>query len=194
MKTFKNLPLYDAVLTDENLGIYCVSLVDNPATMVSWLAFSKEPEKALKFAVTNEEQHRVLSVIMTADTPIYRVNDKGEGFYIQFSKETLYEAAKRMLRNGFQNFVNVEHIESSYLYGFEMVQLFQKDTAKGINPAGFEDIPDGTLFGEYYVSDPTLWEEIKEGRFVGLSLEGEFSLAEKEIETVEDLIRSLGLE
>lgn len=194
MKEFKGLPLYDAVLTDENLGIYCVSLVDNPATMVSWLAFSKEPEKALKFAVTNEEQHRVLSVIMTANTPIYRVNDKGEGFYIQFSKETLYEAAKRMLRNGFQNFVNVEHIESSYLYGFEMVQLFQKDTAKGINPAGFEDIPDGTLFGEYYVSDPTLWEEIKEGRFVGLSLEGEFSLAEKEIETVEDLIRSLGLE
>lgn len=194
MKEFKGLPLYEAVLTDENLGIYCVSLVDNPATMVSWLAFSKEPEKALKFAVTNEEQHRVLSVIMTANTPIYRVNDKGEGFYIQFSKETLYEAAKRMLRNGFQNFVNVEHIESSYLYGFEMVQLFQKDTAKGINPAGFEDIPDGTLFGEYYVSDPTLWEEIKEGRFVGLSLEGEFSLAEKEIETVEDLIRSLGLE
>lgn len=193
MKEYKGLPLYQAVLNDDNLGIYCVSLVDNPATMVAWLAFSKEPKKALKFAVTNEEQHRVLSVIMTADTPIYRVNDKGEGFYIQFSKETLYEAAKRMLRNGFQNYVNVEHIESSSLQGFEMVQLFQKDTAKGINPAGFEDVPDGSLFGEYFVSDETLWEEIKAGRFVGLSLEGEFSLAENEIQTVEDLLNYLGL-
>lgn len=194
MKEFKGLPLYEAVLNDDNLGIYCVSLVDNPATLVTWLAFSKEPEKALKFAVTNEDEHRVLSVIMTADTPIYRVNDKGEGFYIEFSKETLYEAAKRMLRNGFQNYVNVEHIESSNLYGFEMVQLFQKDVAKGINPAGFEDVPDGSLFGEYFVSDESLWQEIKEGRFVGLSLEGEFSLAEKEITSVEELIKYLGIE
>lgn len=191
---YKGLPLYDAVLTDENLGIYCMSLVDNPATAIKWLAFSKEqPQNPLKFAVTNEEKHRVLSVIMTADTPIYRVNDRGEGFYIQFSKDVLYEASRRLLMNGFQNYVNVEHIESSMLLGFELTQIYQKDVARGINPAGFEDVPDGSLFGEYFVSDATLWEEIKQGRFVGLSLEGEFSLEEKEITSLKDLADYLGI-
>lgn len=188
------MPLFDAVLTDENLGIYCVSLVDDPATQVKWLAFSKDQANPLKFSVMDEDKHRVLSVIMVADTPIYRVNDKGEGYYIQFSKETLYEASKRLLMNGFQNYVNVEHIESSQLYGFWMTQIYQKDAARGINPAGFEDVPDGSLFGEYYVADETLWQEIKQGRFIGLSLEGEFSLAEKEINSLEDLAEYLGLE
>lgn len=191
---YKGLPLFDAVLTDENLGIYCVSLVDDPATQVKWLAFSKDQKDTLKFSITDEDKHRVLSVIMVADTPIYRVNDKGEGYYIQFSKETLYEASKRLLMNGFQNYVNVEHIESSQLYGFWMTQIYQKDAARGINPAGFEDVPDGSLFGEYYVADETLWQEIKQGRFIGLSLEGEFSLAEKEIASLEDLAEYLGLE
>lgn len=192
-KKFKGLPLFDAVLTDENLGIFRVSLVDAPATEITWLAFSKKAEP-LKFSVTNEEQHRVLSVIMLADTPIYRVNEKGEGYYIQFSKETLYEAARRLLLNGFQNYVNVEHIDGSSVYGFEMTQIFQKDAARGINPAGFEEVPDGTLFGEYYVADETLWQEIRQGRFVGLSLEGEFTLAEEDINSVDELIRYLGIE
>lgn len=192
-KEYKGLPLFDAVLTDENLGIYCVSLVDDPATQIKWLAFSKDQGAQLKFSVTNEEKHRVLSVIMVADTPIYRVNDRGEGFYITFSKDTLYEAARRLLRNGFQNYVNVEHIESSLLYGFEMTQIFQKDSTRGISPAGFEDVPDGSLFGEYFVTDETLWEEIKQGRFIGLSLEGEFTLAEEEIQSLEELADYLGI-
>lgn len=192
-KEYKGLPLFDAVLTDENLGIYCVSLVDDPATQIKWLAFSKDQGAQLKFSVTNEEKHRVLSVIMVADTPIYRVNDRGEGFYITFSKDTLYEAARRLLRNGFQNYVNVEHIESSLLYGFEMTQIFQKDSTRGISPAGFEDVPDGSLMAEYFVTDETLWEEIKQGRFIGLSLEGEFTLAEEEIQSLEELADYLGI-
>ena len=192
------LPVYEAVLDDYNLGIFQVSLVEFPATECKWIAFAKDnaASNPLKFSIINEEEHKVLSVIMRADFPIYRIDENGNGFYITFSKETLYEASKRLLMNGFQNYVNVEHIASSTLYGFQLAQIYQKDVERGINPKGFEDIEDGSLFGEYFVADETLWQEIKEGKFTGISLEGEFALAEpkeKEIETIEDLVKYLGL-
>ena len=193
MKKINGLPVYEAILTEENLGIFTVSLVDNPATEIGWFAFSKDQKQPLKFSITSEEEHKVLSVIMRADFPIYRRDEKGNGFYITFSKETLYEASKRMLANGFQNYVNLSHIESSSVLGFEMTQIFIKDSSKGISPAGFEDIEEGSLFGEYYVSDETLWQEIKDGKFTGLSLEGEFSIEEAKepeetIDSIEDLL------
>ena len=192
------LPVYEAVLDDYNIGIFQISLVDNPATEVKWIAFSKDSAAStpLKFSIVNEDEHKVLSVIMRADFPIYRIDENGNGFYITFSKETLYEASKRLLMNGFQNYVNVEHIASSALYGFQLAQIYQKDVARGINPKGFEDIEDGSLFGEYFVADETLWEEIKAGKFTGISLEGEFGITEpkeKEIDTIEDLVEYLGI-
>lgn len=198
-KTHKGLPLLDATLEDWELGIYCLSLVDSPATQRSWLLFSnknknKQPKtQPLKFAVTDAKEHKVLSVIMLADTPIYRIDEKGDPYYLQFSKKTLYEAAHRMLLNGFQNNRNIEHIDSSVVYGFDMVQLFQKDTAKGLSPVGFEDVPDGSLFGEFYVTDETLWQEILSDKFTGLSLEGQFGVEDKPIESIEELIQYLGI-
>lgn len=196
------LPVFEAVLDEYNLGIFTVSLVDAPATEVKWVAFSKDnaASKPLKFSVVDEEQHKVLSVIMRADFPIYRVDELGNGFYITFSKETLYEASKRLLMNGFQNYVNLEHIASSAVMGgFQLAQIYLKDVARGINPVGFEDIEDGSLFGEYFVADETLWEEIKAGKFTGISLEGEFGLAEPKdedvnIENLDDLVKYLGIE
>lgn len=197
-KLINGLPVYEAVLDDYNLGIFTISLVDDPATEVKWVAFAKDAKASspLKFSVVNEDEHRVLSVIMRADFPIYRIDENGNGYYITFSKETLYEASKRLLMNGFQNYVNVEHIASSNLYGFQLAQIYQKDVARGINPVGFEDVEDGSLFGEYFVSDETLWQEIKAGKFTSISLEGEFSLAEpkeKEISTIDDLVEYLGI-
>lgn len=193
----KKLPLYDALFENDNtIGIFKVSLVSNPATETSWFAFAKD-EKLLKFAVSNEEEHKVISVIMRANYPIYRRSDDGYEFYIQFSPETLYEASKRMLANGFQNMVNLQHTEGTDISGFELTQIFQKNVEKGINPVGFEDIEDGSLFGEYYVSNEKLWEEIKKGTFSGISLEGFFDVEphrEETIDSVEDLLKYLGIE
>lgn len=198
VKEYKGLPLLDAALDEWTLGIYRLSLVDDPATEHEWMLFAKQGEKPIanmKFAITDADEHKVLSVIMLADTPIFRIDEQGNPFYIQFPKKVLYEAARRMLRDGYQRNVNIEHIDSSFVEGFDMVQLFVKDSAKGINPVGFEDVAEGSLFGEFFVNDETLWNEIKSGRFKGISLEGEF-LAEQretEINTVEDLLEQLGI-
>lgn len=191
----KKLPIYEALIEGDTIGIFKVSLVDDPATQTDFLAFANEKEP-LKFKVTDEDEHRVLAVIMRADFLIYRRTDDGFEYYLKFSPETLFEASRRMLAGGYQNSINLEHKENTDIEGFELVHIFQKDSSKGINPVGFEDIEEGSLFGEYYVSNEEIWKQIKDGTFTSVSLEGIFDtveVSEPEINSIEDLAKYLGL-
>lgn len=191
----KKLPIYEALIEGDTIGIFKVSLVDDPATQTDFLAFANEKEP-LKFKVTDEDEHRVLAVIMRADFLIYRRTDDGFEYYLKFSPETLFEASRRMLAGGYQNSINIEHKENTDIEGFELVHIFQKDSSKGINPVGFEDIEEGSLFGEYYVSNGEIWKQIKDGTFTSVSLEGIFDtveVSEPEINSIEDLAKYLGL-
>jgi hypothetical protein len=39
---------------------------------------------------------------------------------------------------------------------------------------GFEDVPDGSLFGSFYVENDEVWGAIKDGKLKGFSVEGLF--------------------
>ena len=60
MKLFNNLPLYEALITDENCGVYKVSCVTDPATEVNWVAFD-ENKPLVKFAVDNKIDYAVVA-------------------------------------------------------------------------------------------------------------------------------------
>ena len=97
METYNGKPLLEATLEEWNLGIYCLSLVGRPATEKRWMLFSKQdaekPQGAyLRFAITDADEHKVLSVIMLADTPIFRIDENGNEFYIEFSKDEIGRA------------------------------------------------------------------------------------------------------
>lgn len=187
----KDLPLFEMVLDEDTEGLYTISLVSRPAVKAHWLAF-KEDEKRINFSVTDEEQHKVLAVIARADFPIYRIDEQtGNEFYVTFSKETIQKMSQRFLKNGYQNLINVEHQENSYIDGVELEQIFIKDVEKGICPQGFSDIEDGSLFGVYKIEDDNVWDAIKEGIFTGVSLEGLFRLQPMEKEPEERVIDSL---
>ena len=91
--------------------------------------------------------------------------------------------SQRFIKNGFQNAVNIEHRENSYVDGVEMEQIFVKDVEKGVNPQGFENIEDGSLFAIYKVNNDEVWEGIKNGVWKSVSLEGIFNFvpADEEI-------------
>lgn len=169
----KNLPIYKAVVDDsENTGMICVSLVDDPAVESNWLAF-KEDKQVMEFAVEDEEQHIIRGVISRADFPIYRRTEYGYEYYITYDKETIKKMAQKYLKEGFQN--NIDTMHNYQLEdGVEMVQWFIKDVENGINPKGFEDIEDGSLFAEYKVENEELWKQVKDGTFKGFSLAGFF--------------------
>lgn len=166
-----SLPLYNIVIDDAETGIDRISLVEMPAVESNFLAFSNK--KQIMFSA-NEEQQMITGVLARADYPIYRNDNQLGEYYIQFGKEVIKEMAEKLLVDGHQNWVNIEHIENSDVDGVYMIEMFLKDSKKGINPIGFEDISDGSLFATFKVRNQKIWECIKNGTFKGFSIEGLF--------------------
>lgn len=170
-----SLPLYNIVIDDAETGIDRISLVEMPAVESNFLAFSNKKQQMFS---ANEEQQVITGVLARADYPIYRNDNQLGEYYIQFGKEVIRDMAEKLLVDGHQNWVNVEHVENSDVDGVYMFEMFIKDSKKGINPAGFDDISDGSLFATFKVRNQKIWDCIKNGTFKGFSIEGLFGFEE----------------
>lgn len=170
----EKLPIYRAIIDNEEAGMVTISLVDFPATESDFQAF-EEQKKLIKFAVENEEKHIVRGLVMAANMLIYRIHPQFGEYYIYYDAETLRIMAERYLKNNFQNNVDLNH-DGELVDGVDMVQFFIKDSENGINPKGFEDYADGSLFAEFHVNNEDVWNAIKDGTYAGFSLEGYFGI------------------
>jgi len=168
------LPIYEALITDETQGIFNISLVDCPAVKSNFLAFKKQ--KQFNYTIQNEEKRIVFGVLMRANYNIYRYDKELGEFYIRYSPETIKVMAEKMMLDNRHNSINIQHTDGSNVEGVNLIELFIKDTEKGINPKGFEEIEDGSLFAAYKVENPVIWDAIKKGVFNGFSLEGIFDI------------------
>ena len=171
--TINDLPVFAAVVdpSDDLCGMKRVSLVDLPAVEKDFEAYASAERKAVRcYGVKDSERRLVYGVLMRADYPIYREDDNGRGFYIVYGKETLRVVAELYLKEGRQNRVVLDH-DGNEVSGVNMVQMFIKDSARGVDPAGFEDVEDGSLFAEYHVTDDNIWEAVKAGTYRGFSIE-----------------------
>lgn len=183
-------PIYKASVALDGTGMYVVSLVEEPAVDSYFLAFSKEV-KPLEFAIENEEQHIIKGVVMRCDYPILRQNEAGQYYYLVFDKDTIEMMAQKFFKDNNQENVDIQH-SFNLIEGIELQQMFMSDKENGINPKGFENIEDHSLFAVYKVTDPALWEKVKTGEW-GFSLAGRFELNEEDPEEKEvwDLIKQL---
>lgn len=171
-----DFPLYEALLNEELDGITCLSLVENPATETSMMFFSKE-KPLFEFKVEDEEKQIFTSLIMCANRPIYRISNNNYEYYIIYSKETLEKMSMKMMKEGTQNLFNFNHETNNTTDCITCLELYIKDIEKGINPKGFEDVEDGSLFGSFKVEDKDVWEMIKANN-LSISLEGYFTINE----------------
>ena len=186
--TIGGLPVYQACVTDDATGMFRISLVDDPAVQSFFQAFDAQ-RRVQMYAVSNDEQRLVLGVIMRADFPIYRRDAAGE-YYIIYKPEEIRKMAEKYLLEGRQNDVNLMHRAGTDTDGVQMVQYFIK--GKGINPDGFDEISDGSLFAEFHVVDDTIWAAIKDGTYKGFSLEGVFDMVpETDKARVEEIVDEL---
>lgn len=189
--TIGGIPVYNATIPDDDCGMLKISLVDDPAVMSNFQAFDKE-KKMMMYAITDEEKRLVHGVVMRADFPIYRYDKKLGEYYIIYKADTIRQMAEKYLVENRQNNVNLMHEENSDVTGVDMVQYYIKDSAKGINPEGFDEIADGSLFAEFHVTNDDVWNAIKDGTYKGFSLEGVFGMeAEQDKESVEQIVDSL---
>ena len=148
MNKNNKLPVFELLLTDDyDTGISKVSLVEYPAVESDFVAFNKDEPLYFK----DELKHRITGVIMSAETYIYRRDSTYGEHYIFFSKDTIEHMQERFMKDKLIDQVNVQHttdIKDVYL-----IELFIKDSTKGINPIEFSNIPEGSLIGTYKVEN-----------------------------------------
>lgn len=183
------LPIYELVIegiNDTETAWNYTALVDKPAVQRDFLVFA---DKQL-FNIDSEEQRIISGVLMLADTPIYRNSAEYGEHYVTFSKDTIKQLAIKLSKKGFTNNVNIMHDPSMKVEGVTMFEVFQTDASRGIQPMkGFEDVPDGSLFGSMYVEDDGVWQLVKEGKVKGFSIEGMFDYKAPEMTDEEVLQR-----
>ena len=187
--TIGGIPVYNAIISDEDTGMYKISLVDDPAVMSNFQAFDKQHIPQM-YAIQDEEKRLVRGVVMRADFPIYRYDSKMGEYYIIYKADQIRKMAEKYLVESRQNDVNLMHEEGSDVDGVQMVQYFIK--GDGISVDGFDDCADGSLFAEFHVVNDDIWAAIKEGTYKGFSLEGIFDLQPEtdadEVQSIVDLL------
>ena len=165
-----NLPLYNITpdMTDENQGMFLVSLVEEPAVEIDFLAFAKEN---MLFAVQDTEKHIVTGVSILADTPIYRRNKNGE-FYVQFRKEDIPAIVEKFMQRGLSNFINIQHDEATLSNTDAiLVESYFVNKERGIVPNEFANVTDGSWITSYKILNEDIWQQIKDGDLKGFSIE-----------------------
>ena len=96
-------------------------------------------------------------------------------FNAKNNAETIHKMEEKFFDNMNVNNVDTDH-SFKLVDGVILTQAFFKNEEKGINPAGFEDMPDDTLFFQYHIISDEIWEGIKDGTWKGFSLAGTFNI------------------
>lgn len=177
--TIGGIPVFKAYIDEEGGGMERISLVTDPAVDYDFLKFGRE-RRPVQLSVADEERRLIYGVIMRANMPIYRFDLSWGEYFILFTPELIRAMAEKYIAEGRANAFNLQHEDGSDVEGVQMVQWFIKDSARGVSPAEFPDVEDGSLFGEFHVTDDGVWAGIKAGEFRGFSLEGSFGMEPSE--------------
>lgn len=184
--TINGIPVFEAVLGGDDCRMQRISLVDDPAVCSNFVALASQ-SVPITLKVIDEEKQLVRGVVMRADFPIFRRDEEFGEYYIIYKADTIRQMAEKYLTESRQNNIDLDH-DGVEVGGVQMVQWFIKDSSAGINPEGFEDISNGSLFAEFHITDSDIWEQVKAGTYKGFSLEGLFDLVPEQNESRVDAI------
>lgn len=181
---------------DETSGIDAVSVVSSPAIEENFIALNKHEVELKKI---DEEKRLLMGAALVPNKQIYRVNDKKEEYYIFFSEQTVRKASELFLKRSNQNNATYEH--KNKLSGMSVVESWIIEDTKQDKSAkyGFE-LPVGTWMISMKVDNDEVWNDVKEGKVKGFSIEGyfadkyemkaELSDDDKLIEAIKEIIRN----
>lgn len=169
MDTFK------VIFSEEKEGVFAISLVENPAIEIDFIALSKE--NIIKLAEVSEEKRLLISPVLIPNQPIYRKDENGNEFNIVFPEETILKAQQNFYKQGYQRNSNIEHDNKLTLNDVTFVESWIKedDTHDKSLKYGF-DLPNGTWFAVMKVENDEAWQKVKNGDVKGFSIEGNFDL------------------
>lgn len=172
----KKLKRYKVGIDSET---YAISLVEYPA--IEEVLVALEKQKEVKVQMTSEDKHMVYSAVLVPDKPIYRRNEDGEEFYVEFTKESIEKMSIDFMKSYRQNEITLDH--ETQASDITIVETWlksdmykDKSVALGLNP----DLPVGTWFCGMKVNQIDAWERVKNGELRGFSVESLIRLEEFE--------------
>lgn len=166
------LPIIYLSIDEEDMGsgVDTISFVENPATEVSWMKFSKETKLTFQ---KDEAKRMVTGPVMLAETPIYRYSETIGEYFVKFSEETILSMMKKYFKDGKINRVNEHHNSKRMVEGVRMVESFI--VGDRIKSELYPDLPQGTWVATFFIEDEEYWNNtIMNDEFGGFSLEGMF--------------------
>lgn len=167
------------------MGVHAISVVSNPAMEAQMLKLSKDHEVKLK--AVNEEKRLLMGAVMIPEKRILRKKDDGTPFYIWFSADTIEQVAQQFQKDLNQQEITLEHQKP--ITGVTVVETWlvsetfnDKSNAHGLT------YPPGTWVVSMKVDSAEQYEQIKNSKVTGFSLEGKFQSPQK-LSATEQLLK-----
>jgi len=165
----------------EEDGIEAISLVEFPAIEENFVALSKHK---VEFKTVDTEKRVIVGLALVPDKPIYRRSGDKE-YNIIFSKETVRKASELYLKRLKLNNATLEHDEEM-TSGVSVIESWiVEDPAKDKTALYGLNAVEGAWAVTMKIDNDEVWEDVKSGKYLGLSIEGMFSDRAEDIEEVE---------
>ena len=176
-------------------GVLAISLVDSPAIEENFVMLSSQ-EVELK--ILDEEKRIVVGFALVPEKRIYRkVKDKE--FNIFFTKETIAKSSELFMKKLNLNKFTTEH--ENEVQGINVIESWIVEDAKN-DKSNIYNL--GAKGGEWVVMskiyNDDIWNDVKEGKFKGYSIEGMYDGFDKleatkeeseEVEAIKEFLNNI---
>ena len=173
----KKLKKYSVV--GDSSDVYAISLVEEPAIEIDYVAFDKDKETKpnLKFIEDKQnEKYMILGPALIPDKNIYR-NYDGDEFYVSFSAECIEKLSHNFVKNCYGDGCFTKDHES-FAQGCSLAESWIKTSENDKSVDYGFDCPIGTWFVAAKIDSIELWDSIKKGERKGFSIESWVDLEE----------------
>jgi hypothetical protein len=155
---------------DFKSGISAMSVVESPAIEENFIALAKHE---IELKEVDAEKRILMGAALIPNKKIYRRN-KEEEFYIYFSDKTVRQAMELFFINGNQSSATFEH--KNAIKGMTVVEswLIEDEKMDKSKLYGF-NLPKGTWMISMKVDNDDVWQQVKDEKIKGFSIEGYFA-------------------
>lgn len=162
--------LFQLTVVDDTDEVFAVSFVADPAIERDFVFFNKAE---VKFQSIDDEKRLVAGPLLVPDKRILRLDEQNQPYHVYFTADTIEKIAQKYMMKKYNDSVTYEH--AAKIGGVSLVEswVVANSIKDKSNHYGFT-MPKGTWFGIFKVNNDKLWNDIKQGRVSGFSIEGEF--------------------
>ena len=159
---------YELQYTKGEDGVFCMSLVENPATKTQLVMFDDE-SKLLQFQ--DDDKQIVYSVAMRPNMLIPRKDINGEPAMVFYTEETIADLQQNFFKKNHHNGATVNHDgkvrEDMYIFESWIVQDPEKDKATLLGM----QVQKGDWVTAQKIENAEVWQDVKSGKLTGFSIE-----------------------